>query len=95
MADSLKSELEALKAQVAEMSRRVVGPERPLTEASTTETSALDEVRKLADGVDARHLVEQAAKYLKSVGEDVQDSKPRALVAAFVAGFLAGRVMGR
>jgi hypothetical protein len=84
MADSLKSELEALKAQVAEMSRRVVGEERPTAEAVSSETSPLDEVRKVAEGLDTRHLVEQAAEYLKGVGEDVQES-----------GYLAGRVMGR
>jgi hypothetical protein len=96
MADSnLKSELEALKAQVSEMSRRVVGEERPAAEVASSETSTLDEVRKLAERVDAQHLVDQAVEYLKGVGEDVRDSKPRALVAAFVAGFLAGRVMGR
>jgi hypothetical protein len=94
MADShLKSELESLKAQVAEMSRRFVAEEA--AEGGPSTASPLDEVRKLADRVDAQHLVEQAVAYFKSVGEDVRDSKPRALVAAFVAGFLAGRVMGR
>jgi hypothetical protein len=95
MADTLKSELEALKAQVAEMSRRVVGEERPRAEAGSPETSPIDEVRKLAERVDAQDLVEKAVEYFKGVGEDVRESKPRALVAAFVAGFLAGRVMGR
>jgi hypothetical protein len=96
MADSnLKSELEALKAQVAEMSRRVAAEKRAQAEPGSSETSTLDEVRKLAERVDAHHLVEQAVEYFKSVGEDVRDSKPRALVAAFVAGFLAGRVTGR
>ncbi len=95
MPDShLKSELEALKAQVAEMTRRVVGEERT-AEAGSSETSPLDEVRKLAERVDAQHLVEQAVEYFKSVGEDVRVSKPRALVAAFVAGFLAGRATSR
>jgi hypothetical protein len=95
MADSLKSELEALKAQVAEMSRRAVGEERSRAETDASETSPLDEVRKIAERVDAQHLVEQAVEYFKAVGEDVRESKPRALVAAFVAGFLAGRVTGR
>lgn len=96
MADPhLKSELEALKAQVADMSRRVVGEERPRGDTGSSEASPLDEVRKMAERVDAQHLVDQAVEYLKGVGEDVRESKPRALVAAFVAGFMAGRVMGR
>jgi hypothetical protein len=91
----LKAELEALKAQIAQMSRRVSGEEHSGIQADRSESSPLDEVRKLAERVDAPHLIEQASDYLKGLGQDVQDSKPRALVAAFVAGFLAGRVTGR
>jgi len=90
----LKSELEALKAQVAQMSRRVVREAASAAPASS-EASPLDEVRKLAERVNAPQLVEQASEYLKGLGQDVQDSKPRALLAAFVAGFLAGRTLGR
>jgi len=96
MSDSnLKAELEALKAQVSQLSRRATGGDRPAAEAASAETSTLDEVRKLAEQVDAPHLVEQASEFLKGLGKDVQDSKPRALIAAFVAGFLAGRATGR
>jgi hypothetical protein len=91
----LKAELEALKAQVAQMSGRGSEGEPAGTKADSSETSPLDEVRKLAERVDAPHLVEQASEYLKGLGQDVLDSKPRALVAAFVAGYLAGRVTGR
>jgi hypothetical protein len=91
---NLKAELEALKAQVSQMARRAAG-DRPAAEAGSAEPSTLDEVRKLAERVDAPQLVEQASEFLKSLGKDVQDSKPRALIAAFVAGFLAGRATGR
>jgi hypothetical protein len=92
---NLKAELEALKAQVSQLSRRATSAERPAAEAASAETSTLDEVRKLAERMDAPQLVEQASEFLKGLGKDVQDSKPRALIAAFVAGFLAGRATGR
>ena len=92
---NLKSELEALKAQIAEMSRRAVAKDPPGPDADSSKASTLDEVRKLADRVDTSQLAEQALEYLKGVGQDVQESKPRALVAAFLAGFLAGRATGR
>jgi hypothetical protein len=91
----LKAELEALKAEVAQISSRRAGGERPATDAGAAETSTLDEIRKLAERADASQLVEQASEFLKGLGKDVQDSKPRALIAAFVAGFLAGRATGR
>lgn len=91
----LKAELEALKAQVSQMSRRPAAGDRSAAQAGSDEASTLDEVRKLAERVDAPQLVEQASEFLKGLGKDVQDSKPRALIAAFVAGFLAGRVTGR
>lgn len=91
----LKAELEALKAQMAQMSRRVGGGERLAAEAGAGDSSTLDEVRKLAEQVDAPQLVQQASDFLKGLGKDVQDSKPRALVAAFVAGFLAARATAR
>ena len=91
----LKAELEALKAQVSQISRRTAGGDRPVPETGSAETSPLDELRKVAERVDAPELVEKASEFLKGLGKDVKDSKPRALVAAFVAGFLAGRVTGR
>jgi hypothetical protein len=91
----LKAELEALKAQLSQMSRRVAAADSPGGVAGSSESSTLDEVRKLAESVDAPQLIEQASEFLKGLGKDVQDSKPKALVAAFVAGFVAGRVTGR
>lgn len=91
----LKAELEALKAQVSQISRRAAGAEKAPAEAGSGETSALDELRKVAERVDAPELLEKASEFLQGLGKDVQDSKPRALIAAFVAGFLAGRVTGR
>jgi len=90
----LKAELEALKAQVSQMSRQSKA-EPSAAEAGSAETSTLDEIRKLAERADAPQLVEHASEFLKALGKDVQDSKPRALIAAFVAGFLAGRATGR
>jgi hypothetical protein len=90
----LKAELEALRAQVSKMSRRAASGERS-AEAVSGESSALDELRKVAERVDAPELLQKASEFLQGLGKDVQDSKPRALITAFVAGFLAGRVTGR
>jgi|GEM_PF-2490363 len=98
----LKAELEALRAQVEQMTKRfdeqVRAPERAET-GETGEpqgtTSALDEVRRIAEELHAPELASLAAKYLRDIGQDIQDSKPRALIAAFLAGFIAGKATGR
>jgi hypothetical protein len=97
MADpKLKAELEALRAQVAQMTKRFdeqTGPSEPAEPESASSTWG--EVRRIAEELHAPQLFDLAAKYLGDVGQDIQDSKPRALIAAFVAGFVAGKALGR
>ncbi len=97
----LKSELEALKAQVEQISKHLETDQTKTVgdsdgkDAEESNTSTFDEVRRIANEFDAPHLAHQAADYLKALGHDVHDSKPRALVAAFLAGFIAGKMVGR
>jgi hypothetical protein len=97
MADpKLKAELEALRAQVEQMTKRFderTGAPEPGGPESAP--SPLDEVRRIAEELHAPQLFDLLAKYLSDIGQDIQDSKPRALIAAFVAGFLAGKALGR
>lgn len=97
MADpKLKAELEALRAQVEQMTKRFDERSEPAEPAEPEGASSpLDEVRRIAEELHAPQLFELLAKYLGDIGQDIQDSKPRALIAAFVAGFLAGKALGR
>lgn len=95
MADpKLKAELEALRAQVEQMTKRFDerAPEPGVPESAP---SPLDEVRRIAEDLHAPQLFDLLAKYLGDIGQDIQDSKPRALIAAFVAGFTLGKALGR
>jgi hypothetical protein len=92
----LKAELEALRAQVAQMTKRF--DEQTGTPESTepdSTSSPLDEVRRIAEELHAPQLLDQLAKYLGDIGQDLKDSRPRALIAAFLAGFIAGKTLGR
>jgi hypothetical protein len=97
MADpKLKAELEALRAQVAYMTKRFdeqSGTHEPAEPESAS--SPLDEVRRIAEQLHAPELFDLATKYLSDIGQDIQASKPRALIAAFLAGFIAGKAVGR
>lgn len=100
MADpKLKAELEALRAQVEQMTKRFderSGASEPAEPAEPEGASSpLDEVRRIAEELHAPQLFELLAKYLGDIGQDIQDSKPRALIAAFVAGFTLGKALGR
>jgi hypothetical protein len=89
----LKAELEALRAQVEHMTKRFDEQTAPRAPAETESTSSpLDEVRRIAEELHAPQLFDLIAKYLGGIGQDIQDSKPRALIAAFVAGFVAGKL---
>jgi hypothetical protein len=100
MADpKLKAELEALRAQVAYMTKRFdeqSGTHEPAEPAEPESASSpLDEVRRIAEQLHAPELFDLATKYLSDIGQDIQASKPRALIAAFLAGFIAGKAVGR
>jgi len=88
----LKAELEALRAQVEHMTKRFDEQTAPAERPETESPSALDEVRRIAEELHAPQLFDLLAKYLGGIGQDIQDSKPRALIAAFVAGFVAGKL---
>lgn len=98
-----QSEIEALRAQLESLERRSreksagSGGEEP-SAASRKAAESSPELEGLQDWVEQLHLPELSEKlseYLAALGQDVKDSKPRALVSAFVAGFLAGKVMSR
>lgn len=99
-----QSEIEALRAQLESLERRSreksPSPSKAestaeSSEASPAEFESLEHLQKWADQFQLAELSEKLSEYLAGLGQDVKDSKPRALVSAFVAGFLAGKVMSR
>ena len=91
--DALRAELEALTRRLdgagpAEVDSAGGGKGRKVRGGSAISADLLDQV-------DPKELSKHLAKFLESLGRDVRDSRPKALVAAFLAGFLAGRTLGR
>jgi hypothetical protein len=98
---SITEELTRLREELEAMSQRV-NAERS---GSSTESSGeaehatrehpLDHAQRLLKEIDAKDVATHLAHFLRNLGQDVCDSKPKALAASFVAGFIAGKMLSR
>jgi hypothetical protein len=93
MADpDLKRELENLREQL----EALAGESHPEMEVlSETADDPARRAKNLLRELDWTALIAQVGEQLKGLGNDVKESKPKALAAAFVAGFLLGRTSAR
>ena len=94
----MKKELERLRMQVEEMSSRVDGAPKkstPAAQEEPDERDLLERARVIAEELHLPGIAEHVGSYLKTLGGDVRDSKPNALVASFVAGVLVGKMMSK
>jgi hypothetical protein len=97
MADQgLKQEIDELRAELDALVKRL--DEEPEAESggeSLGETGGGSLRDQLSAKLEPAEVQKHLMKFLESLGRDIKDSKPKALVAAFVAGFAAGRAVGR
>ncbi len=90
------SEIEELRAQLEVLQARVKrGAQRFSGDASSDAGSPLEQAREFAQEWNLPEASQKLAEFLGGLGEDIKESKPRALVSAFLAGFIAGKVLGR
>jgi hypothetical protein len=100
--ETLRTELEHLKQELLEL--RNASPARnpakpatggPAAEARRVTTAGLDSAKRLVENLDVPELGQLVADMLKSLGNDVRDSRPKALVAAFLAGVAVGKLLSK
>lgn len=90
--DTLRTELEQLKQQLQELR---AAPAKPHVAAKRAADAGLDAAKRLVDNLDVPELRAHAADFLKSLGDDVRESRPKALVAAFLAGVAVGKLLSK
>ncbi|HSC88852.1 MAG TPA: hypothetical protein VLC09_16330 [Polyangiaceae bacterium] len=108
--DALRTQLERLTQQLGSQGPAEQAPAKPEPAkpgakpeaaaargegAPSPANSPLEEARKLAEELHGSELARHFGEFLSGLGQDLQDSKPRALITAFVAGFVAGKVLGK
>lgn len=69
--------------------------EKPPMTPSASATAVLDQAKEFAKEWHLPEAAEKLGEFLSALGDDIKESPPRALIAAFLAGFVAGKVVGR
>lgn len=89
----IENELKAMRAQLEALNQRV---EHGDGRGERRTLGGLDaQAKKLADALDLPELSSQVGSMLRTLGKELQESKPGPLVAAFLAGVVVGRATSR
>lgn len=91
----LRSELEELRRALEEL-RAAPSPAAPRARAASDAGRELAEgARRAAEALDLDALTSRLTRGLGVLADDFGESRPRALVAAFLAGVAVGKLMSR
>ena len=93
--DELKRELESLKKEVDALAQKRESAEAAevASPASVLPTDAVASLRQMTVDGDFSKVSELLSSALDDLADDVKQSRPKALVAAFLAGVAVGKVL--
>jgi F0F1-type ATP synthase assembly protein I len=98
--DELRAQLKSLEERVSRRPRATNKREAPEPEKAASSpfdgaSAVLEQAKEIAKEWHLPEASEKLGEFLAALGDDIKESPPRALIAAFLAGFVAGKLVSR